>query len=57
MKIRATLLTLVTGAVISISGLVAAHAAHSTTPGDAATISPASSSTVTPDGNDPWPGP
>jgi len=57
MKIRATMLTLVTGVVISISGPVASTLViNSATAGDAATISHAPSA-ITPDGQDPWPRP
>ena len=58
MKIRTAMLTLVAGVVISISGpVVSMIATHSAAAGDAATITPASSPTVTPDGSDPWPKP
>ena len=59
MKIKATMLTLVTGVVISLSGpVLSAHASVSQASGQAATVTYASDgSGAVADGQDPWPKP
>ena len=57
MNIRTTMLTLVTGLVISISGSAAAHASVSTATGHTATFTKTAVTLAADDGQDPWPKP